>query len=192
MLDRLRAGEEPSVESRRILELLHNLFAFAQDAEDSITGLAARGLPDQFEDFLQTADLSFGFTMMRLKGASRTVASRSRAPSRGASDTGRRERDEARLCAGAAPRTRGRRAGAARRRAACGGARFPCRRRVVVELGPGDCAWSQPAHRAAGARFACDSRQGAVVRSRASASLMTPPVPGFPTILLLPGPLPSD
>ena len=53
-----------------------------------------------------------------------------------------------------APRraARGRRAGAARRRAACGSARLPRRRRVVVELGPGDCAWSQPAHRAAGAR----------------------------------------
>ena len=75
-----------------------------------------------------------------------------RAASRGASDAGRRERDEARLCAGAAPRTRGRRAGAARRRAACGGARLPRRRRVVVELGPGACAWRQPAHRAAGAR----------------------------------------
>src|SRR6266436_8628701 len=62
----------------------------------------------------------------------------------------------------------------ARRRAAWGGARLPCRRRVVVELGPGDCAWSQPAHRAAGARFACGNRQGAAVRSRASASLDDP------------------
>ena len=41
---------------------------------------------------------------------------------------GRHHRDEARVCAGAAPRTRGRRAGAARRRRACGGARLPRRR----------------------------------------------------------------
>jgi tetratricopeptide (TPR) repeat protein len=108
------------------------------------------------------------------------------AASRGASDSGRRERDEARLCAGAARRTRGRRAGAARRRATCGGARFPCRWRVVVELGPGDRAWGQPAHRAAGARFACGSRQGAVVRSRASASLDDPARAGIPDNLVTP------
>ena len=68
-----------------------------------------------------------------------------------------------------APRraARGRRAGAAGRRTACSGARLPRRRRVVVEFGAGDCAWRQPAHRAAGARHACGSRQGAVVRSRA-------------------------
>ena len=90
------------------------------------------------------------------------------------------------LCAGAAPRTRGRRAGAARRRAACGGARLPCRRRVVVELGPGDCAWRQPAHRAAGARVACGGRQGAVVRSRASASLDDPARAGIPDNLVTP------
>ena len=42
---------------------------------------------------------------------------------------------------------------------------------VMVEFGSGDCAWSQLAHRAAGARFACGSREGAVIRPRASASL---------------------
>jgi hypothetical protein len=66
------------------------------------------------------------------------------------------------------------------------GARLPRRRRVVVELGPGDCAWSQPAHRAAGARFACGSRQGAVVRSRASASLDDPARAGIPDNLVTP------
>src|SRR5205809_129997 len=54
--------------------------------------------------------------------ASRAVASGSRAASRNASDAGRRERDEARVRAGAAPRTRGGRAGPARRRGACVGA----------------------------------------------------------------------
>src|SRR2546430_550907 len=40
-----------------------------------------------------------------------------------------------------APGTRGRRAGAARRRAACGGARLARRRRGVVQLRPRDGAW---------------------------------------------------
>ena len=77
---------------------------------------------------------------LRLEGhrriASRAVARRGRAASRGAPDAGRRERDEARVRAGAAPRARGRRAGAARRGGACVGARLPRRRRIVVELGP--------------------------------------------------------
>src|SRR2546426_826238 len=118
--------------------------------------------------------------------AARAIASRSRAASHGASDAGRRERDEARVCAGAAPRTRGRRAGAARRRGACGGARLPRRRRVVVELGPGACAWSQPAHRAAGTRLAGGSRQGAVVWSRASSSFDDPAPAGIPDDLVTP------
>ena len=50
------------------------------------------------------------------------------------------------LCAGAAARMRGRRAGAAGRRAACRRARVARRRRVVVQLGPGDRA-RQPAQR---------------------------------------------
>ncbi len=61
--------------------------------------------------------------------------------------------------------------GAARRRAARGGAGLPGRRRVVVELSPGDCAWNQPAQRAAGARFACGGRQSAIIRPWAGASL---------------------
>ena len=73
-----------------------------------------------------------------------------------------------------APRPRGRRAGAARRRAARRGARLPCRRRVVVELGPGGGARSQPAHRAASARRARGRRQGATARSRARASVDDP------------------
>jgi hypothetical protein len=40
--------------------------------------------------------------------------------------------------------------------------------------GPGACTWRQPAHRAAGTRPACGSRQGAVVWSRASTSLDDP------------------
>jgi tetratricopeptide (TPR) repeat protein len=71
-------------------------------------------------------------------------------------------------------RARRRRAGAAGRRAACGGARLPRRRRIVVELRPGACARGQPAHRAAGTRPACGSRQGAVVRARAGAPVDDP------------------
>ena len=62
----------------------------------------------------------------------------------------------------------------------------------VVELRPGARAGGQPAHRAAGTRLACCSRQGAVVRSRASASLDDPTPAGFTTTLLLPAPLPGD
>ena len=47
--------------------------------------------------------------------ASREAASRSGTASHTASDAGRRERDETRVCAGATPRTRARRAGAAHR-----------------------------------------------------------------------------
>ena len=71
-------------------------------------------------------------------------------------------------------RARGRRAGAAGRRGARGGARVPRRRGVVVQLCPRARARSEPAHRAAGARLACGGGQGAGVRSRASASLDDP------------------
>ena len=42
---------------------------------------------------------------------------------------------------------------------------------VLVELGPGACAWRQPAHRAAGPRLAGGGGQGAVVWPRARTSL---------------------
>ena len=45
---------------------------------------------------------------------------------------------------------------------------------------------------AAGTRLACGSRQGAVVWSRASASMDDPARAGFTTTLLLPAPLPRD
>jgi hypothetical protein len=91
-----------------------------------------------------------------------------------------------RLRAGAAPSPRGRDAGAARRRTARDGARPPRRRRVVVEFSAGDGAGSQSAHRAAGARFACSSRQGAVVRPRAGASLDHPARAGIHDNLVTP------
>ena len=66
---------------------------------------------------------------------------------------------------------RDRRAGPAGGRGACGGVGLPHRWRVVVELGAGPGARHQPAHRAAGAGLPGRRRQGAVVRSRAGASL---------------------
>ena len=57
---------------------------------------------------------------------------------------------------------------------------------VVVELGAGDCAWSQRAHRAACARTACGSRQGAVVRSRACTPLGDPACAGIHDNLVTP------
>jgi len=74
------------------------------------------------------------FTLARVLGeawrrvASRAIAGRGRAAARIAAAAGRRERDEARVRAGATPSARGRRAGAARRRRACGAARPPGRR----------------------------------------------------------------
>ena len=99
-----------------------------------------------------------------------------------------RQRDDARLCAGAAARTQGRRARAAGRRSACIGARLPRRRRIVVELGTVACAGSQRADRAARARRTRDSRQGAVVWSRTSAPLDDPAGAGFHDNLVTPGP----
>jgi len=66
-------------------------------------------------------------------------------------------------CTGAARRRSGR-AGAGRRGAACGGARAAGGRRSLVELGPGDGARRQPAHRAAIARCAGGRRQRASAR----------------------------
>ena len=57
---------------------------------------------------------------------------------------------------------------------------------VVVELGPGARAWSQPAHRPAGARLACGNRQGPIVRSRARASLGDPARGGIHDDLVTP------
>ena len=57
---------------------------------------------------------------------------------------------------------------------------------VVVELGPGARARSQPAHRAAGARRACGSGQGAIVRSRAGASVDDPARAGIPDNFVTP------
>ena len=71
----------------------------------------------------------------------------------------------------AAPRTRGRGARAARRRAARSGARLTGRRRVVVELGPRACVGRESAHRAAGARLTVGCSHGAVVRPRAGAQV---------------------
>src|SRR6202035_4014861 len=89
-------------------------------------------------------------------------------------------------CAGAAPRARDRGAGAAGRRAACGSAGFSRRRRILVELGAGDCAWNKPAHGAAGARPAWRRRKSAVVRPRAGAALDDAAGAGIPDNLVTP------
>jgi len=59
-------------------------------------------------------------------------------------------------------------------------------RRTLAELDPGACAWRQPAYRAAGTRLACGCRQGAVVWSRASASLDDPARAGIHDDLVTP------
>ncbi len=84
----------------------------------------------------------------------------------GRCEIGQHHRDAARIPAGAARRTQGRGAGASGRRAACGGAGFPIRRRGVVQLGAGHRAGRQPAHGAAGAGGPVRARQGAMRRPR--------------------------
>ena len=105
-----------------------------------------------------------------------------------ASDAGRRERDQAGFAL--VPRRAREVVVLARpvEERACGGARLPRRRRIVVELGPGAGAGRQPAHRAAGARLAGGSRQGAVVRPRAGAPLDDPARAGIHDDLVTPRP----
>ena len=164
------AGKEVSLATRPVLFALARALGEAWPGDVPRSTLVARAFRAKHADESHRARLRV--EVARLRAELRTLADVNAT--------------QARLCAGAAPRARGRRAGAAGRRAACGGARLPRRRRVVVELGAGDCAWSEPAHRAAGARSACGGRQGAVVRSRASASLDDPARAGIPDNLVTP------
>src|SRR5262249_26382839 len=61
------------------------------------------------------------------------------------------------------------------------------RRRVMVELGPGACPRSQPAHGPAGARLAGGRSQGAVAWSRASSALDHAARAGIHDDLVTPG-----
>ena len=65
-------------------------------------------------------------------------------------------------------------------------------RRVGMHLlDLGSCGWSKPPHRTAGAGLARGSRQRAVVRSRAGASLDVPPMPDSRRPCYSPLPLPT-
>jgi hypothetical protein len=70
MLDRLRGGQEACVQSGRILELLHHLLAFLDDADDGVAGLPARRLVDFFEHLLEPRDVlvSLGLVEFELCG----------------------------------------------------------------------------------------------------------------------------
>ena len=130
------AGTVVSLATRPVLFALARALAEAWPGDVSRDALVARAFRGKHADESHRARLRV--EIGRLRAELRTLADVSAT--------------EARLCAGAAPRQRGRRAGAIGRRAACGGARLPRRRRVVVEFGAGDCAWRQSAHRAARAR----------------------------------------
>ena len=164
------AGVVVSLATRPVLFALARALAEAWPADVPRSTLVARAFRAKQADNSHRARLQV--EIGRLRTELRTL--------------GGRARDQARLCAGAAPRTRDRCVGAAGRRAACGGARLSCRRRVVVEFGARHCAWHEPAHRAAGARFACRSRKGAIVRSWAGASLDDPAGAGVPDNLVTP------
>jgi hypothetical protein len=168
------AGTVVSLATRPVLFALARALAEAWPADVSRDALVARAFRGKHAD-----------------ESHRAVAGRDRAASRRASDAGRCERDQARLCAGAAPRPRGRRTGAAGRRAARGGARLPRRWRVMVEFGARNCAWRQSAHRAARTRRAWRGGQGAIIRSRARASLDDPAGAGLPDNLVTPGSAPE-
>ena len=81
--------------------------------------------------------------------------------------------------------------GTAARGAACGGACFPCRWQILVDLGAGAGAWVEPAHRAAGTGRAWHRRQGAIVRARACASLDDPARPGIHDDVVTPSSAPQ-
>ena len=164
------AGVVVSLATRPVLFVLARALGEAWPADVSRSALLARAFRAKHAD----------------EFASRAVAGRNRAASHGATETRRRERDEARLCPYAAPRARGGRAGAARRRAACRSARLPRRRGSVVELGARDCARRQSAYRAAFARLACDSGQSPIVGSRPRAALDHAARAGFPDNLVTP------
>src|SRR5439155_1499469 len=143
--DRVNAAHARYLEVRRLL-----LIGRLDEAERRLAALD----PAPFPPALRTAHelVVAGIAMRRLRAtaagaglrsevrrsiASSPAAGRNRAPAHDAATGGRGERDQTRFCTGATPRPRNRRAGAARRGAARGGARLPRRWRVVVELGPG-------------------------------------------------------
>ena len=73
MLDRLRGGEQAGIERGRILVLRHDLLAFIEDALDGIAFLAARGLAEQLEDFLEPLDLPLGLVVVLLECRAKLV-----------------------------------------------------------------------------------------------------------------------
>ena len=159
-----------SLESRPVLFALARALGEAWPADVPRSTLLARAFGAKYADESHRARLRVEIGRL----------------AQGASNAGKRERDSPRLCAGAAPRPRGRGAGAARRGGACRRARLPRRRRILVEFGAGAGARRQPAHRAARARRACGGRQGAVVRPRPGAALDDPAGAGIPDNLVTP------
>jgi hypothetical protein len=68
VLDRLRRGEQAGVKGGRTLELLHDLFAFVDDAVDGVAGFAFCGMFDELENPLEPLDLILSLDLVLLKG----------------------------------------------------------------------------------------------------------------------------
>jgi hypothetical protein len=60
VLHSLRAGQQPRIESQRLLEVLHHFLAFLEKTKDCRTGFSLRLLIEQLEDLLQSFDLRLG------------------------------------------------------------------------------------------------------------------------------------
>jgi len=56
MLDRSRGRQQPGIESRGILVLLHDFLAFIENALRRVALLAARGLAEKLEDLFKPFD----------------------------------------------------------------------------------------------------------------------------------------
>lgn len=67
VLDGLCPGNQSRIKSIGALELLHNLLALLDDAEDRIAGLLLRRSFDKLEYLSQPLDMSFALTLMGLK-----------------------------------------------------------------------------------------------------------------------------
>jgi hypothetical protein len=64
VLDRLSGGQQAGVQRVRPSEILHDLLAFVDNADDGFAGLAAGRLADKLEYLVEALDLTFGFAAM--------------------------------------------------------------------------------------------------------------------------------
>jgi hypothetical protein len=73
MLDRLLSGDEGSVESLKIFEVLHEILALLNEPLNGLTRFAPRGLLPHFEHLLQAFDLNLRLVTMLIKGLAELI-----------------------------------------------------------------------------------------------------------------------